>query len=241
MPKLSLFKPRFMQRTRANRQRRAAVVLQKAWRRRRGRRTGFRRAIPGGGPVVIPLKCGYSYQAIGTGTAVVPLDATVGLGSLPPAWFTRYSAIFQHIRINKVRIEVTCPYSIGQHAIGTQSLYKIWSKKATTTDETPPSDITEWMNMQNAKRSAFRGVHNSVNYYFTPGFEETAQPLNIAATQLKILYKQWMSFPTAASQCVPHIGIIGHIVRMDGSNISNTNIFNVNVTLYTQCKGILQL
>ncbi len=242
MPKLSLFKPVFMRRTLANRQRRrAATVIQRTYRRKRGRARTFRRPRAGGGPMIVPLKCGYQYTLIGTGAAVLPLDSTVGLESLPAAWFARYSALFQHIRINKVRIQVTCPYNIGQHNVGTQALYKIYSKKANSTAEVPPADITEWMNLQNSKQDVFRGAHNSVEFFFTPGFEETAQPLNTPVTQLKILYRQWMSVPTAAAQCVPHIGIIGHIVRMDGSVLSNTNIFKVNVTLYTQCRGVLQL
>lgn len=239
MPKLSLFTKApapFMRRTRANRMRRRAAT------RFRGRKARmFRAPKAGGRALIVPLKCGYQYTLTGTGSAIVPLDSTVGLESLPPAWFTRYSALFQHIRINKVRIQVTCPYNIGQHNVGTQALYKIYSKKANSTAEVPPGDITEWLNLQNTKQSTFRGSHNAVNYYFTPGFEETAQPLNTPVTQLKILYKQWMSVPTAPAQCVPHIGILGHIVRMDGSVISNTNIFKVNVTLYTQCKGVLQL
>lgn len=241
MPKLSLFKPVFMRRTRANRQRRAATRIQRAWRGRPRKARLFRRARPGGGPLTIPLKCGYQYEKVGTGAAFVPLDRELGLASMSPAWFTRYSGIFQQIKINKVRLEVTCPYNIGQHNVGTQSLYKIWSKKANNTAETVPADLNEWMNIQNAKRSAFRGTHNAVNYYFTPAFEEVAQPLNTPVTQLKLLYKQWMTMPTAAAQCAPHIGIIAHIVRMDGSAISNTNIFNVNVTLYCQVRGILQL
>lgn len=242
MPKLSLFKPVFMQRTLANRRRRAAVRLQRAYRRRRaGRRGLYRKPRAGGSPIIVPIKCGYSYQLVGGGTSSLALDADVGLQHLPAAWFARYPGIFQHVRINKVRIEVTCPYNIGQHGVGTQSLFNIWSKKAVTTAETPPGDLTEWQNMQNAKRSTFSGRNNSINYYFTPGFEETAQPLNVAATQLKVLYKQWMSMPANAGQCVPHIGMIGHIYRTDGSIIDNTNIFNVNVTLYCQMKGILQL
>lgn len=241
MPKLSLFKPQFMGRTLANRQRRAAVRVQRAWRRRRGRARLYRKPRAGGSAMVVPIKCGYSYPKVGTGASSVALDATVGLASLPASWFARYSAIFQQIRINKVRIEVICPYNIGQHGIGTQALYNIWSKKAVSIAETPPGDITEWQNLQCAKRNTFSGKHNSVNYYFTPGFEETAQPLNTPVTQLKMLYKQWMSMPTASAQCVPHVGIIGHIVRSDGSTLDATNVFTVNVTLYCQMRGLLQL
>lgn len=241
MPKLSLFKPVFMRRTISNRRRRAAGRIQRAWRGRRGKARLFKAPRAGGGPLTIPLKCGYQYVKTGTGTAFVPLDREVGLESLPPAWFTRYSGIFQQIRINKVRVEVTCPYNIGQHNVGTQSLYKIWSKKANNTAEVVPTDQQDWMNIQNAKRSTFRGAHNAVNYYYTPAFEEVAQPLNAPVTQLKLLYKRWMTMPTAPAQCAPHIGIIAHIVRMDGSVISNTNNFNVNVTLYCQVRGVLQL
>lgn len=241
MPKLSLFRPQFMGRTLANRQRRAARVLQRAWRRRPRKGRLFRKARAGGGPMIVPLRCGYQYQLIGSGSSVVPLDAQVGLADLPAAWFARYSSIFQEIKINKVRIVIQCNYNIGQHGVGTQSLYQIWSKRATTTAESPPNDITEWMNLQNSTKKVFRGAQNSVSYYFTPRFEEVAQPLNVPVTQLKNVRARWMTMPTASAQCVPHIGLIAHIMRGDGSVIDNTNVFTVSVTLYTQCKGILQL
>ncbi len=197
----------------------------------------------GGTAMIVPIKCGYQYTLTGTGAAFVALDPPTGEGlqNLPPAWFTRYSSLFEHIKINKIRIEVSCGYNIGQHNVGTQSLYRIWSKKAASTGETPPGDATEWLNMQNATRKTFRGAANTVNYYYTPAFEETAQPLNTAVTQLKLLRKQWMSMPAAGSQAAPHIGLLAHIVRMDRSAISNTNVFNVNVTMYCQMRGLKQL
>lgn len=224
------------------RARRAARTIQRTFRRRRGRRSRlFRKPRAGGQALVVPLKCGYQYSLVGTGASQIQLDQEVSLSNMPATWFARYGPQWTHIRINKVRIEVTCPYNIGQHGVGSQSLYKIWSKKAISTAETPPSDLQEWMNMQNARRDTFRGAHNSVNYYFTPAYESNAQPLNTPVTQLRLHYKQWTSMPTAAAQCIPHIGIIAHIVRTDGSVLDNTNIFNVNVTLYTQCRGLVQL
>lgn len=240
MPKLSLFKPRFMQRTRANRERRAASTIQRKWRGRR-RPTGFRKPVPGGSGLVVPIKVGYNYQITGTGASFVNFDSDLGLQFAPPAWFTRYEPLFEYIKINKVRIEIVCPYSIGQHGIGTQSLYQMWSKKAASTAEVPPGDLTEWLNMQNATRKTFSGKNNSLVYYFTPGYETTVQPLNVGVTQLRLIYKQWQSIKTAPANMTPHIGIIGQIHRIDGSVISNTNVFQVNVQLYCQMKNLKQL
>ncbi len=125
--------------------------------------------------------------------------------------------------------------------IGPPSLFRLWSKKAFATDELVPGSITEWLNMQNAKRSTFSGRHNSVNYYFTPGFESRAQPLNAVNTSLKLLYKQWMSMVATPAEATPHIGFIGQIVRLDGGPITNSTVFKVNVTLYCQLRGIKQL
>lgn len=231
-----------MQRTRANRLRRAAVAVQRRWRaRRRNRIPGlFRKPRAGGAALAIPLKCGYQYTLQGADTTAVALDQDVGLQYMLSDWYTRYSAIFQWIKINKCRIEVTCPYNIGQHNVSDGTLYRIWSKKASTTAETPPGSVNEWLNMQNAKRDTFSGTHNSVNYYFTPGFQDQAGP--VANTyQQKKLYKQWMIVPSSAATAIPHQGIIAHIVRMDNTNIDDKTFFNVNVTLYCQVRGLKQL
>ncbi len=214
----------------------------KKWGRlRRVPRGIFRKARPGGRSLVIPIKTGYQYDITGTGASFLNFDSDVGLHLCPPDFFSRYEPIFNYIRINKCRIEITCPYNIGQHMVGTQSLYRMWSKKAISTAEVPPGSITEWLNMQNAKRSTFSGTNNSVNYYFTPGYETTVQPLNVAVTSLRVLYKQWQTIRATPGAMTPHIGILGQMHRMDGSVIGNTNVFKVNVTLYCQLKGIKQL
>lgn len=200
----------------------------------------FRKARPGGKPLVVPIKVGYNYDVIGTGAAFLNFDNDVGLQNAPADFFTRYQPIFNYIRINKVRIEITCPYNIGQHAVGTQSLYQMWHKKAISTAEVPPTSLTKWLNMQNAKRVTFSGKTNSVNFYFTPGYETTVQPLNTAATSLRILYKQWQTIQALPANMTPHIGVLGQIHRLDGSPIGNTNVFKVNVTMYCQMKGIKQ-
>ncbi len=203
----------------------------------------FQKPTAGGKSLIMPLKCGYQYtkEGIGSGSGTagnVPIDQEISLDKmLNPDWFNRYYPMFDWIRINKVRIEITCPSNIGQHGVANSSLYRLWSKKASTQAEVPPGSINEWLNMQNAKRSTFSGVNNSVNYYFTPAFE-APQGATIAK---RLMYKRWFEFPNGPSQCVPHLGMIGHIVKMDGSNISATEKFNVNVTLYCQCKGIKQL
>lgn len=219
----------------------AATAIQARFRGRRTRRGLFRKPRSGGRPLVIPIKVGYSYDVVGTGAAFVNFDQDIGLHLAPAAFLARYEPIFDYIRINKARIEITCPYNIGQHAVGTQSLYRMWSKKAYSTAEVPPGSITEWLNMQSAKRTTFAGKNNSVNYYLTPAYETTVQPLNVAVTQLRLLYKQWQTIRPLPAAMTPHIGIIGQIHRLDGSVIGNTNVFKVNVTLYCQMKGIKQL
>lgn len=202
----------------------------------------FRAPRAGGAQLVVPMKVGYTYDIIGTGAAFVNFDSDIGLQLAPADFFTRYSGIFEYIKMNKARIEITCGYNIGQPGIGTHpSLFRLWSKKAMSTAEVPPGSITEWLNMQNAKRNTFSGINNSVNYYLTPGYETTVQPLNIAATSLRILYKQWQTLKTTPGEMTPHIGVIGQIHRLDGGPITNSMVFKVNVTLYCQLKGIKQL
>lgn len=210
----------------------------KRYRRERGKMKLFRAPKPGGRSLVVPLKCAYRYVVAGTGTASVPIDQDVGLQyMINPDWYNRYSPIFSWIKINKVHISVVCPYNIGQQGVGGNSLYKMWSKKADTTAETPPTNELEWMNLQNSKKSIFRGKDNSVNYYFTPAFE-APQGATIAK---RLMYKRWFEMPTGPTGAVPHIGIIAHLFKVDGSTISNAEKFNVNVTLYCQVKGIKQL
>ncbi len=222
----------------------SATRIQRAFRKHRARRAGkklFRAPRAGGRSLVIPIKVGYTYDVLGTGAAVVNFDSDIGLHLAPPAFFTRYQPIFDYIKINKARIEITCPYNIGQHNVGTQSLYQMWSKKAFSTAETVPGSITEWLNLQSAQRKIFSGRTNSVNFYLTPGYETTVQPLNVAVTQLRLLYKQWQTIQATPGAMVPMIGVIGQIQRLDGSVIGNSNVFKVNVTLYCQMKGVKQL
>lgn len=223
---------------------RAAVSIQRAFRSRRKARSRARRNAPfqapkpGGRSLAIPMKCGYQYQIVGTGAASAPIDQEVGLQyMLNPDWFNRYHPIFDWVRINKVRIEITCPSNIGQYGVAGSSLYRLWSKKASSAAETPPSSNNEWLNMQNVKRSTFSSKTNSVNYYFTPAFE-APQGATIAK---RLMYKRWFEFPSGPTGAIPHLGVIAHIVKMDGSVISNAEKFNVNVTLYCQFKGVKQL
>lgn len=205
---------------------------------RKGRKFRVSRGLK---PLTVPMKIGYTYDIIGTGASFVNFDQDLGLDKAPAAWFTRYEPIFEHIRINKAAIEITCPYNIGQHMVGTQSLYRMYYKKAFATAETPPGSITEWLNMQSSKSQIFSGRKNSVNLYFTPGFESRSQPLNAANTSLKLLYKQWQTIQPTPGAMTPHCGFIGQITRLDGSIIGNTNVFKVNVILYCDVRGIKQL
>ena len=223
---------------------RAAVTIQRAvrasQRRARARRSKapFQAPRPGGRALAIPMKCGYQYTVQGSSTTSVPIDQEVGLQyMLNPDWYNRYHPIFDWVRINKVRIEVTCPTNIGQYGVSGSSLYRMWSKKASSIAETPPGSNNEWMNLQNVKRSTFSGKTNSVNYYFTPAFEAPQG----ATTAKRLMYKRWFEFPSGPTAAIPHLGIIAHIVKMDGSNITNAEKFNVNVTLYCQFKGVKQL
>lgn len=242
MPKLSLFKPVFMRRTLANRARRRKGRERNP---RRGRGRGarlFRQPRAGGAQLMIPMKVGYSYDVIGGGTASLDFDQDLGLHRAPADWFNRYEPVFDKVRINKARVEITCPYNIGQPGIGTHpSLFRFWSKKAMSTAEVPPGSLTEWLNMQNAKRTTFAAHRNSMSYVFTPGYETTVQPLNVAVTSLRLLYKQWQTIQTTPAAMTPHIGIIGQMHRLDGGNITNATVFKVNVTLYCQLKGVKQL
>lgn len=232
MPKLSQFKHKpFMRRTLANRQRRRAAAARKNFKL-------FKAPRAGGQSLVVPLKCGYQYTVAGSGSASVPIDQEVGLQyMINPGWYNRYSPIFNWVRINKVRVEITCPTNIGQYGVTNSALYRVWSKKASAISETPPTDNNEWLNMQNAKRSVFNTKSSSVNYYFTPAFE-APQGATIAK---RLMYKRWFEVPSGPTGAVPHLGIIAHIVKMDNSNITSGEKFNVNVTLYCQFKGITQL
>lgn len=238
MPKLSQFKPRFMQRTRANRQRRAASKIQAAW---RGRKRGMKLTKLPHAPLVVPIKCGYSYNVVGTGAASLDFRDTVGFHRMPADWINRYHPIFDYVRINKVRIEICCPYSIGQSGIGNQSLYRLWYKKALTTAETTPDSVTEWLNDQRAKRMTFNSNTNAVNLYFTPGYETTVQPLNTAVTSLRLLFRQWQTIQDTPAKMTPHIGALAQVHRLDGGAISNAHVFKVNVTMYAEMKGLKEL
>lgn len=206
--------------------------------RKGGRKAKIARSLR---PLIVPMKIGYTYDISGGGSAFVNFDDDIGLQKAPAAWFARYEPMFEHVRINKIHIQITCPYNIGQHNVGTQSLYQLWYKKAFSTAEVPPGSITEWLNMQSAKRTIFSGKRNSVDLYFTPAFESRSQPLNSANTSLKLLYKQWQTIQTTPAAMTPHIGMIGQIHRLDGSTIGNTNVFKVNCTMYCDLKGVKQL
>lgn len=198
----------------------------------------FRPPRPGGASLVMPLKCGYRYVLSGASAPAIAIDQEVGLQyMINPGWFNRYSPMWTWIKINKVRIDIVCPYNIGQAGVGGNSLYKVWSKKASSSSEVVPNSELEWMNLQNAKKRIFRARDNTVSYYFTPAFEAPQG----ATTAKRLMYKQWFEMPSGPTQAMPHLGIVGHIYKVDGSNIDPTEKFNVNVTLYTQVKGVQQL
>ena len=92
--------------------------IQSAWRGRRRRGFHlFRKPHAGGQQLAIPLKCGYQYRLTGADTTTIAIDQDIGLQYMVSEWYTRYSALFQWIRINKCRIEISCPYNIGQHDV----------------------------------------------------------------------------------------------------------------------------
>ncbi len=193
------------------------------------------------GPLTIPLKCGYEYTVPGTGAASLDFTQIVGFQQMPAAWFNRYQPLFDYVKINKIRVEITCPYNIGQSGVGNQSLYRIWYKRALTTGETVPDSHTEWLNDQRAVRKTFSGTNNAVNLYWTPVYETTVQPLNTAVTQLRLLGKQWQTIQTTPGAMVPMIGALATVYRMDGGAINNTHVFRVNVTMYCELKGLKEL
>lgn len=206
--------------------------------RKGGRRVRVARGLR---PLEVPIKVGYTYDKTGTGASFLNFDQDCGFTKVEAAWFNRYQPLFKHVRINKIAIEIACPYNIGQHSVGTQSLYRMYYKRAFSTDEVPPGSVSEWLNMQSAKTKIFSGKANTVNLFFTPAFESRQQPLNAANTSLKLLYKQWSDIQTTPAAMTPHIGFIGQIVRMDGSVIGNTNVFKVNVKMYCTLRGLKQL
>ncbi len=226
--------------TRRTRALRVNAGFRRQPRRRRGRTLAIYKNPRA--PLTIPLKCGYDYAVVGTGAASLDFDDTLGFHRMPAAWFNRYQPIFDYVRINKVRIEINVGYNIGQPGIGTHpSLFRLWYKKALSTAETPPDSITEWLNDQKASRKTFAADKNSVNLYFTPSYETTVQPLNVANTQLRLLYKQWQTIQTTPGAMTPHIGMLAQMTRLDGGPITNAMSFRVNVTLYCELKGVKEL
>lgn len=204
-----------------------------------GRNLVFRKAKAGGRPLIVPLKASYQYTLSGGGSSpVINFDYNASMANLPnPDWFSRYYPMFQMVRLNKVRFKIICPYNIGQANVGRATLYKIWSKKATTLGEVAPGNETEWLNMQNAKQTVFSSKTNSLNYYFTP-YYEAPQSATVAK---RLMYKAWWEMPNGPTQCVEHGGMIGSIMAVDGQNIAATEKFTVQVTLYLQFKGLKQL
>lgn len=202
----------------------------------------FRKPVAGRQSLVVPLKVGYSYTVAGTGSSPAvdirdPSHLSISLKHVPTDWFNRYNPMFQWIRINKARIEVTTSSNIGQYGVTNSSLYRIWSKRLSSSAENSPDNVQEWMNMQSAKRSVFSGRHTAANFYFTPAFE-APQGATIAK---RLMYKQWFEVPNGTAGCVDHLGILAQIRREDNANLATTEKFNVNVTLYCQVKGVKEL
>lgn len=199
------------------------------------------------GPLIVPLKCGYSYTCIGTGAASLNIEPAapplniVGFQHMTAPWFNRYEPIFEYVKINKIRLEICCPYNIGQSGVGNQSLYRLWYKKAMSTAETVPDDHNEWLNDQRAVRKTFNSTTNAVNLYWTPAYETTVQPLNAAVTSLRTLSRQWQTIQTTPAAMVPMIGALATVFRLDGGAISNAHVFRVNVTMYCELKGLKEL
>lgn len=212
-------------------------MLKRYWKRRRKPRI-YRQPKPGGNAIIFPLKCSYMSSVSGSGTGKIDLDLDITLGNLPnPDWFNRYYPLFQLVRINKVRVKIICPYNIGQAQVGRGTLYKCWSKKATTLTELPPTSETEWLNLPNAKQKIFNSRSNSLEYFYTPYFE-APQGATVAK---RLMYKQWFEMPNGPTQCVDHGGIIASIMAVSGANIETTEKFTIQTTLYCQFKGLKQL
>lgn len=197
----------------------------------------YRKPRPGGQALTIPLKVAYTQTVSGGGTAVLDIDQNISLGNMPTSWFTRYAPIFHLVRINKVKIKIICPYNIGQANVGASTMYKAYSKKAITMAETPPGSETEWLNIPSAKQKLFNTKSNTLTYYFTP-FYEAPQSATIAK---RLMYKQWFEFPSGPTQCIDHGGIIAAIMAQNGGNVTSTEKFTIQTTLYIQMRGLTQL
>ncbi len=211
-------------------------------RRARGRgrviqaRASLGRVARGLTTAIIPMKFGYVQNISKTGTASPFFNTTVnlGLGYMEnPDWYNKYHPMFQWVRINKARVEIQCPYNIGQQGVGGQSLYHAYWKTQQIPAETHPNDEASWLTVQSKKEGVFSGRKNSLSMYITP------YQFNQGATVSKRkLYKEWNEVPAGPTGAIDYNGCLLAINKLDGSNISSAESFKLKITLYLQFKGI---
>lgn len=181
----------------------------------------------------------YYTEMVGDGNPTLDYTPNIKLSNVNN--YSELAAVFREYRINRVAITITCPYSIGQQGVGGNSLFGIYYKTRQTSNEGIPSTKNQWGEQQAIKRKLFLPQSgNAITMYFTPFNWQRVEVFPAAADMRdRKLYKVFWTMPTQAVSTMQYNGIIGQVYKVDGSNITSADKFQVSTKLYLECRGIM--
>lgn len=150
--------------------------------------------------------------------------------------FAELAACFRWYRVNKVKVEIECPYNIFQEGVGGAGEGRMmYLMKEQLPGQTSPTTEGEWGEIAAKKRINFgTGKSRSIKLYFTPHQWQDPAP-TVSNTKF---YKRWNEMPTSAAGAVNYGGYIGMLMSQGTQSLSANETYKVYTTLYMQCKGI---
>ncbi len=230
MPKLSLFKPVFMRRTLANRQRRRAAAT-RVTRPVRYYRKSYRKPILR--KQLFQIQKGFLDTATlnVTGTpAAFAFNTTIKLSDLGEA--ANFAPLFQWYRIQRIKVEIVSPFNINQDGVGQQSSLTCYTKKEEVPGEVAPASENAWGEIRAKKRHLFgMGGRRVLKFYYKPHTWE-----NPSGLSYRKQFNQWQT-TTTQGRGVDYGGIVGTLLPSGFRNMDSSDSMKMYVTLYIQFKG----
>ena len=153
--------------------------------------------------------------------------------------YAELAAVYQWYRINKVKIEIECPYNIFQEGVGGagegRMMYVMKEQLKTTATNPVPDSEQKWGEFAVKRRHNFgMGKSRRLTLYFTPHQWLDPDP-SVSNTKI---YKRWNECPVSAAGAVDYSGFIGMLMSQGTQTLSANETYKVYVTLYMQFKGI---
>ncbi len=203
----------------------------------RNRRNAISRPPRGLSKGISAIKKTYMDDFITTGTGgIAGLNFTTDIKLSKVSNFAELAAVWQWYRINKIKVEIECPYNIFQEGVGGAGEGRMmYLKKEELPGEAAPATEAIWGEIAAKKRHNFgTGKNRRITLFYTPHQWQDPSP----TVSNKKVYKQWNECPTSAAGAVNYGGFVGTLFAQGTQTLSANETYKAYVTLYMQFKGI---